>query len=302
MYALGSDDLRSIRAAAPGRALPSFFIVGPPRTGTTWLHETLKDHTLLPHPTKETRFFDRHFHRGLDWYCAHYPRQFDARKMGEIAPTYFASEDANERIARVIPGARVVCVFRNPVHRVLSLYKLKRAYGMIPWNFEQAMVHDPEMQESSKYATRLKAWQNAHGPGQVLVMFYDDLCAHPQTFIDRLVDFIGVPRFALTDSQNLRVHASETMTHPRSYQRTRSATTMADWFKARRLDGLVAAIRNSPLRSFFLGGGPPFPEVPKETVLALYRKFRSEVEELEAMLNRDLSSWKEMCDPAQHRI
>jgi hypothetical protein len=51
--------------------LPSFFILGPPRTGTTWLHEVLRNHAELPSPTKETRFFDVHFHRGLDWYRAH---------------------------------------------------------------------------------------------------------------------------------------------------------------------------------------------------------------------------------------
>jgi len=299
IYACGA--LSTIPASSSARPLPSFFIVGPPRTGTTWLYEILQDHALLPSPTKETRFFDRHFHRGMDWYYGHYPRQIVGRRMGEVAPTYFASDDANERIARTFPGARVVCVFRNPVHRVLSLYRLKRAYGLIPWNFEEALLHDPEMRESSKYGTRLRAWQNTHGAEQILVMFYEDMCERPQAFIDKLADFIGVPKFALTDSQNVKVHASEVMTHPRSYQRTRSATTMADWFKARRLDGLVAAVRNSPLRTLFLGGGPPFPEVPTETVMALYRRFRAEVEELEVILNRDLSSWKQMSDTAVSR-
>jgi hypothetical protein len=54
----------------------------------------------------------------------------------------------------------------------------------------------------------------------------------------------------------------------------------------------VAAARNSPLRRLFLGGGAPFTELPKEIVLNLYRLFRPEVEELEALLNRDLSAWK----------
>ena len=40
--------------------LPSFFIVGPPRTGTSWLHQVLQPHTCLPR-VKETRFFDERF-------------------------------------------------------------------------------------------------------------------------------------------------------------------------------------------------------------------------------------------------
>jgi hypothetical protein len=30
--------------------LPSFFVVGPPRTGTSWLHEVLRWHAVLPFP------------------------------------------------------------------------------------------------------------------------------------------------------------------------------------------------------------------------------------------------------------
>src|SRR4051812_6874199 len=52
--------------------LPSFFVIGPPRTGTSWLHEVLSKRVSLSHPTKETRFFDKHFDRGLEWYASHY--------------------------------------------------------------------------------------------------------------------------------------------------------------------------------------------------------------------------------------
>jgi hypothetical protein len=286
------------RNESAGRPLPSFFVIGPPRTGTTWLYEILRDHTLLPAPTKETRFFDKHFHRGVDWYRAHYGHAGSHFRVGEIAPTYFASTEASERIARTLPEAKVVCVFRHPVERLMSLYKLKRAYGLIPWNFEQAMLFDREMLESSQYATKLKMWQRALGRERVLPMLYDDLRENPQTFLDTLVDFVGVPRFTLTESQTMCVHASETMTQPRSYHRTRRATAMADWCKARRLDKIVAAVRNSPLRRLFLGGGSPFGEFPAEISLRLYELFRPEVEELESILNRDLSAWKSISEEA----
>jgi hypothetical protein len=67
---------------------------------------------------------------------------------------------------------------------------------------------------------------------------------------------------------------------------------MADWFKVRRLDPVVAAVKKSPLMKFVLGGGPPFGELSSELSDALYAHFRSEVEELEAELCRDLSAWK----------
>lgn len=274
------------------QSFPSFLVIGPPRTGTSWLHDVLRPHTTLPTSIKETRFFDTHFQRGMKWYRAHFPSTLAGKRSGEVAPTYFASELARERIAKTAPAARIVCIFRHPVERILSLYRIKRAYGFIPWKFEQALVHDPELLESSRYATHLKSWQQTFGTDSVLAAFYEDLRDQPQVFLDRVLDFIAVPQFSLTDDQIKRVHSSETMTHPRSYYRTRSATLIADWCKARRLHHVVAAVKQSALINLFLGGGAPFSELPPSVISNLYELFRPEVEELESMLNRDLSVWK----------
>jgi hypothetical protein len=126
----------------------------------------------------------------------------------------------------------------------------------------------------------------------VLATIYDDLLHDPQEFLNRLVDFIGVPRFALTPLQNHWVHGSESLTHPRNYARTRNATRVADWLKAQRFDNLVAVIRDSPLRQFFLSGGRPFADPPSEFAARLYELFRPEIEELETILKRDLGAWK----------
>ena len=290
-----SAPLTRASLAVDERLLPSFFVIGPPRTGSTWLHEILSPHALLPYPSKETRFFDNHFHRGLHWYAAHFKHnvpQYPAtgKKIGEIAPTYFASSAARERIAEILPEAKIVCVFRHPVERLISLYRLKRAYGLIPWDLEEALERDPELVESGKYASTLKLWQRSFGANRVMTGLYEDLRDDPQGFVDVLVDFIGVDRFKLP--RHGRVHDSENMTHPRSYYRTRSALMVADWFKARRLDPLVAAFKRSRFKKFVLGGGPPFPKMPPATLAWLDEKFRPEVEELETLLHRDLPSWK----------
>jgi len=269
--------------------LPSFFIVGPPRTGTSWLHHVLQPHTCLPR-VKETRFFDERFHRGVAWYRGNYPDS--DLPMGEIGPTYFASPTARQHIAELVPDAKVVCIFRNPVERIRSHYRLKRAYAMIPWGFEEALVKDSELMESSKYATYLKSWQQTFGEENVSALLYDDLKDNPQSFVDQLADFIGISRFRLAPSQASHVHSSEPLTQPRSYYRTRSAGFLADWFKAHRFDRLVAAAKRSPLNSWFLGGGANFTEMSPQVVSNLYEQCRPEVEELENMLGRDLGEWK----------
>ncbi len=274
--------------------LPSFFIIGPPRTGTSWLQTVLNQCAWLSQPTKETRFFDTHFERGVEWYASHYnyKKVGGGRVTGEVAPTYFASSDARGRIAQLIPHAKVVCAFRNPVDRILSLYRLKRAYGWIPWEFEEALEKDPELLESSRYATHLKNWQETFGEGQVLATFYDDMRVDAQNYINRVVDFVGIKRFRLHRLQLRHVLTSEDMTQPRSYYLTRGALRLAEWSKARRLDKLVSTARNMGAFRFFVGGGAKFPELPMVHRSRLRAMFRPEVERLEVMLNRDLSAWK----------
>jgi hypothetical protein len=271
--------------------LPSFVIVGPPRTGTSWLHKVLEPHATLPAPTKETRFFDLHFHRGLDWYGRRFPRPVNG-PIGEVAPTYFASADARRNIASTIPGAKIIFIFRNPVQRAVSLYRMKCAYGRIPSDFEEALRTDPELISSGLYWTQLAEWRALFPEGQLLITTYDDLVNTPQAFVDSVTEFIGMPKIRLTQSQAQRVYSSERMTQPRSYVATRAATLFADWCKSRGLDQVVASVRASVFIKLFLGGGKPLPDISPSALQKLCEIFRPEVEGLECLLGRGLDSWK----------
>jgi hypothetical protein len=169
---------------------------------------------------------------------------------------------------------------------------MKRAYGMLSWSLEEALSRDPELLVSGLYATNLRKWQLAFPRGQMLIMIYDDLRKHPQSFTDGVCDFLGIPRILLVDSQLKRMHSSETMTEPRCYPVTRRATALAEWCKARRWDNVVAAVRSSVLMKLLLSGGAPFPKVSEDTLEKLGEIFRPEVDELEQITGRRLSAWK----------
>ncbi len=271
--------------------LPQFIVVGPPRTGTTWVHKVLGPHTRLPVPTKETRFFDLYFSKGIDWYSSHFPDDGNG-PMGEVAPTYFVSAEARERIAQTIPDAKLIFMFRNPVQRVVSLYRMKFAYGMIPWTFEDALEKDSELIDSGMYHTHLAEWRRMFSDEQMLFTVYDDLSNNPQQFINSITEFIGVPTIILDESMRTPVYSSDRMTKPRSYLATKTATVVADWCKARNLDHLVNSVRNSRFIDLFLGGGDPLPEMPPLALKQLSEKFLPEVEGIETVLGRRLETWK----------
>jgi hypothetical protein len=212
--------------------------------------------------------------------------------MGEIAPTYFASMETRGRIAETLPGAKIIFIFRNPVERAVSLYRLKCAYGMFRWSFDEALRKDPELINSGLYWSHLSGWQKCFPDEQLLVSFYDDLVSDPQAFVNRITDFIGLPPITVSQSQLQREYSSQPMTRPRSYLATRAATRFANWCKSRHLDHLVASVRESALLNIFLGGGESLPSISPSTLADLAGIFRPEVEALESQLGRNLEYWK----------
>jgi hypothetical protein len=119
-----------------GQALcmPSFFVIGPPRTGTSWLHEVLNQHTVLPSLSKETRFFDSHCRRGFHWYSSHFRHRCTGQPVGEITPFAQAPFGA----AHISEDAQSVGLSQSDTSFATALgggidYKL---FAPIAWRFQ----------------------------------------------------------------------------------------------------------------------------------------------------------------------
>src|SRR5271156_1409540 len=105
--------------------LPEFIHVGPPRTGTTWIHEALAGYVALP-AQKETLFFEYRYDLGLQWYSDFFKGARPDLPRGEIAPSYFANTIARGRIRRDIPNCKIICTLRDPATRLYSQYRFQR--------------------------------------------------------------------------------------------------------------------------------------------------------------------------------
>src|SRR6187397_1377370 len=121
------------RATSSLRALPDFLILGAQKAGTTALYSYLRRHPAIVGPSwKEVSFFDRHYARGEAWYRGNFPtrlrhalaeRRAHARAIaGEASPSYVFHPSAPERVAALVPDARLIALVRNPIDRALSHY------------------------------------------------------------------------------------------------------------------------------------------------------------------------------------
>src|SRR5262249_35946194 len=62
------------RLTSRSRLLPDYIIIGTQRAGTTSLYKYLVRHPAVGHAlTKELRFFDLHYDKGVPWYRSRFP-------------------------------------------------------------------------------------------------------------------------------------------------------------------------------------------------------------------------------------
>jgi hypothetical protein len=115
----------------PG-TLPTFFIIGAPKAGTTSFHHYLEQHPEIQmSAVKEPSFFapppdDLHVKRGISR-LDRYEQLFDpgVAVRGEASTNYAEypfREGVPERIAQYVPDAKLIYLVRDPIKRTVSHY------------------------------------------------------------------------------------------------------------------------------------------------------------------------------------
>jgi hypothetical protein len=274
------------------RKLPEIMGVGPGRTGSTWLHRVLEGHVDLPHGIKETQFFSTFFYKGIDWYMRHFRYATGERKIVDICPYYFKVE-ARDRIKAFIPDARIITTMRDPVDRLYSIYKLMRHSGSARrGSFEETLKGWPSMAGGNRYAFHLKAWFDTFGRENVLVTLYDELRAEPQSYVNRVTDFIGIERIRLAEKSHLSDETNSFARAPRNRKLARRGTAVKYWLRGQQAYRVVSLLERLGVWEFCGGRGEPFPNLTPEQDARLRERFLPEIEALEEMLMIDLSAWK----------
>ena len=161
------------------QALPNFFIVGAPKSGTTSLYHCLDQHPeIYMSPVKEPSFFAsdirlellshearpliRHDPRELrayldgpmqekglaalvlEWedYLKLFKNVQNETAIGEASVCYLWSETAALNILQRVPAAKIIMVLRNPVERAFSQYLQALASGWVRATFRELVELD----------------------------------------------------------------------------------------------------------------------------------------------------------------
>jgi Sulfotransferase domain len=282
----GSDVVVSDRATR----LPDFIGLGPPRTGTTWLHRMLEGHVDLPRGGKETQFFTTFYSKGIDWYAHHFRYATGNRKIVEICP-YFTATKAPARIRRHLPQCRFLVTLRNPVDHAYSTYKMLLRGAFVRGTFDQVLDARPHLDDANRYAKLLTTWFKHFDHKRFLILRYEELRENPQGYLDKVCDFIGAPRITISDRRaQTRFNSIERA--PRSRKLAQNARHLRYWLKRRHGYAVIKALGRAGIWEFCNGRGEIFAPLSPGQRAMLTERYLPEVEALEKLLSIDFSEWK----------
>jgi sulfotransferase family protein len=178
--------------------LPDFIIIGAMKAGTTTLWEHLRAHPQVFMPDlKELQFFSNpgRLNRDLDWYRAQFAGAGDAVVAGEASTNYTKHPrrpGTAERIAEVMPRARLIYLVRDPIERIRSHY-LHVAHGHGERRpLPVAVRDDPEYLDVSRYRMQIDQYLPHFDASQLLVITSEDLREQRSATVEQVMRFIGV--------------------------------------------------------------------------------------------------------------
>lgn len=216
------------------RKIPSFFIIGAQKAGTSWLWRMLDQHpgTSLPEK-KEIHYFGSSeiYAKGGEWYYSHFDKLDPNKVIGEASTTYFYDrmpywynesvqieyDDSLPLIPKLItdefPDMKFIVVLRDPVHRAISAYahwmkkgNLPPSLGLKKLAIEQAKTR---ILEYGFYARYLNVWKRYVPPDRLRVIIFEDQIKKNwnQTLMDTY-EYLGLDPGFQAGLPNRPVHKS----------------------------------------------------------------------------------------------
>lgn len=205
---------------------PDFLIIGPQRTGTTWLHAHLRFHPqiFLSEP-KELYFFSslasrdpkRFVSDRLDWYLRFFREPlwlravktavclrrhgewYRPRVRGEATASYAAMEPAViDDLVALRPDVKAILMIRHPIERAWSHAKKdlvrnrQRRFEEVGADEFRAFFADPYQRRCARYAELAEAWESRLQPGHLFVGIFDEIATRPEAMLLDVMRFLGV--------------------------------------------------------------------------------------------------------------
>jgi hypothetical protein len=208
---------------------PTFIVAGTLPAGTGHLYGLLIQHPevyLAPPMQPECNFFFKtaEYEKGLDYYEQRWFSGVGAEKaVGERSSLLLSSERAPARVARDLPGVKLIFLLRNPVDRAYANYRFTALAGYEDMSFEDALANEERRMAEARarspfwgeiqphayfhrgrYFDQVSNWLRHFPREQILLMRSDELLKEQNVALRKVYTFLGVDTsFVAADFQDM---------------------------------------------------------------------------------------------------
>jgi hypothetical protein len=300
-------------------ALPDVLVIGAPKAGSTAIHAALATHPRLHmSDPKEPKYFlcddeapprqrgpgDAHSRHEWIWRREEYEALFaDAPSgalRGESTPFYLWDRAAHGRIARLVPGARLIAIVRDPVDRAYSNWTHAWCDGYEPvGDFVRATELEAERIEEGwapfwrylevgRYGEQLEHLEQLFPKEQLHLIRYRQLVDQPEVTLTGIAEFLDI------DPAGFRTVPPENVSgwvEPSAANRALARTIRAGAWLGQFPPPSVWRRAERPLRTLLRRGGAQRPRLTVQQRRTVQRHFVTDIERLSDLTGQDFRDW-----------
>lgn len=298
--------------------MPNFLIIGAAKSGTTTLYDWLNRHPqIYMSPVKETNFFAlentnpdifkdtvhqgyaKDFKTTITEYREEFTGVNNEVAIGEASPSYLYYPQAAAKIKHYLPDVKLIAVLRNPVERAYSNFVHHLRDNLeTTTDFSQALELEKERIESNWwwgfhylnagfYSVQLKRYWNIFDREQIKIYLFEDLINNPETTVRDICQFLQVDdswEIYQGDRQNVTGVPKNRFFYNFLTRKNILKEPLKLFLPQPLRDSLVTKLKNKTLQK---------PQLSLLIRSQLIEAYRAEIEQLQSLINRDLSSWLE---------
>lgn len=181
---------------------------------------------------------------------------------------------------------KIIYIVRNPIERIISAYMHLYERGFTNLGIQRAIIKKPGLLNITRYATQIRPFLEEFGVKQVRILFFEDLIKDQTLIRNQLCDFLDISIDGFSDVS--QIHANKTMGSAKKHHKYDDPGIILD--RVRKYVPFVWNIITDNTGRCF-DKKPVLPGRFQEMILFLLRK---EIDELEAMTDRNLDIWREI--------
>jgi sulfotransferase family protein len=290
---------------------PDFLIVGAGKSGTSSLHYYLSLHPeiCMPQTEKELNFWHTYQHekeRGIlnrnpslpttyNEYQSYFKLKTNKQISGEACPSYlYYYKDTVNNLKELKDNwqdIKIIIILREPIDKIWSHYKFIRSKNLDPDKLSLSdslklenkrlgnnhLLPDLFLVDNTRYYEQVLYYQSNFN--NVKVLLYDDLVKNTQKLLNEITEFLGVKRFVPDNLKQI-------------YNASKDVLTTVGFIQKLKGKG-IGKLMPERTKRLLINTISTKEKMSPKTRLYLQSIFKPEVEKLNTVIDKDLSSWLE---------